>query len=1804
MVRRTLFQLLVCLSLSATATQTFAQAGFYESEPNNTPAQANEISGEVILYGSMVDNDQDGYLWTVTDDDARKLWNFELHGTPGALTIVELVRVEYTADGDAVAGVDRLMKMGTRDGVTPSIHRDQLFDPGVYLIGVAYAGGPKPSAPGGGLLGLKPGDLKFGENGQPQTDPAAAPVETTQAAAGAYRLIITESGPLNPSGNAKAREERENALKMRLGRSYAVFETRQTTWYQFDFDEGAASERWDIEARAPIGRPLVASLTDAEGNVLVEKRTDAHGRALFADLAPEATSWYLKLSTDDPGFYHRVRSEAVGQRVTGEEAEPNGKQTLANRADFSAPVTGRVGGDDTWDYFTFEIGEDTADRLHTLKLETTPETKLRFCLYSDEWTTLQCRDTSTPVELPDLLLTPGVWGVSLSRASEVEYTLSLEQQGVFETGMEAEPNDIIAAASAVPSNFRIKGRFSGDDIDIYRFLVPNESQLWRFQVIGEGIREVAYYDGSGKQKQSLRIRGGQRRVRLDNLFLLPGTHYLRVTGSGEGSGEADYTVLARPLGPPDPNGEMEPNDKSNMQRLAIGQTRTGLLAEENDSDYYRFFLGNRDHIRLTVQPPADGIVNPDIHWYGQTFGDGQPGNAGEPMVIEGLFPPGDYHVVLSPNQVSDAEYRLTLERLPRFSCPADCEPTGLNQIFFASPLPADLELNGSTGEWRDWDYYQLPAFNAPAELLIHSQNPVRELSLGSHYRVRERLTHGAELGAYRATVAAGTPQRLMINSNKQNYALRLEFPNGEIKAVTEPLPAKLELKLSDDQVSAYRLMGQQLTGSLNMTNSADAPLEIELEAVLSDYRWQIDLEKTALALAPGGQDSIAFTVTVPSDAWASDPVRVSMRAFEPGGRQTETWSEITVNRDIAAVNPRLFWPIPESLRGGFNAAWLPFNAQWVEQQTEDIRYADLLRDGLVFAGTQVTTASDGDGWSEEEKPIYTLELPGDELLPVAGVVINLFGTSGAYMNIREATVLVSTDGVDYTEALQFETLPVRTEQHFAFEQPLPARFVRLKIDSTYQEPSSQRASASEWKIILEPGHDLSAGKGFDIARPELGGHVVWDDPPEPYSPNSILQDENHSESAGMKRGPQKDYVIGFLQNRAAQITGIDWLYPEELAERWKNFERVDVSVSLESPVGPWLPLGQMDLSGSKTTAQLRLDKPHWARFVRLTAYKSEEAQGSHEPGLIRIWERPTSPDYLSVLTEWGSIGPRAYYELAAGDGPEPALVASGNTSRATAATLQPGALARGQVSLAQKREHWFRLTVPPGDNSLTIDLAGDPTVRTVLEAQDRDGNSIPLRRLDREITPALRQFEATLEPGSDLWMRVAEPPRNVVFSWDTSASVNAYIPLINNSLVAFSGGVVPGQEAVNLIPFAMGPLLDQWYGEPYVLQTILNDYRRGSSSSSAEWTLKGAARHLAPRPGTKAIMVITDGETVHHGEMWAEMKLAQPRVFSVQVAGSELWNHNVMRDWAIVNGGHFTQLVYDGEMEIAFDRASALMHRPADYTLRVETGYREAPGPGQLSIINSESAKAKSGGAAVELILDASGSMLQRIEGKRRIAVAKDVLTEAVKQHIPPGTPVALRVFGHREADSCRTDLEIPLAPLDPSKAASTIAAVNAMNLARTPIADSLAAVESDLKGATNGIIVLVTDGEETCEGDPGAVIEALQAKGLKVSLNIVGFAIKDLELAAQFQSWATLGGGRYFSADNQHGLSEAIEQALQISYAVYDHGGNEVAVAQVGGDAVSLERGVYRVVVNTVPPTIFEQVAVQGEDEILLKLE
>ena len=61
-----------------------------------------------------------------------------------------------------------------------------------------------------------------------------------------------------------------------------------------------------------------------------------------------------------------------------------------------------------------------------------------------------------------------------------------------------------------------------------------------------------------------------------------------------------------------------------------------------------------------------------------------------------------------------------------------------------------------------------------------------------------------------------------------------------------------------------------------------------------------------------------------------------------------------------------------------------------------------------------------------------------------------------------------------------------------------------------------------------------------------------------------------------------------------------------------------------------------------------------------------------------------------------------------------------------------------------------------------------------------------------------------------------------------------------------------------------------------------------------------------------------------------------------------------------------------------------------------------------------------------------------------------------------------------------------------------------------TPLVYSALQAPTDLKAVGGGTVILITDGEESCKGDPVKAAAELKASGLDIRLNIVGFALKN----------------------------------------------------------------------------------------------
>ncbi len=178
------------------------------------------------------------------------------------------------------------------------------------------------------------------------------------------------------------------------------------------------------------------------------------------------------------------------------------------------------------------------------------------------------------------------------------------------------------------------------------------------------------------------------------------------------------------------------------------------------------------------------------------------------------------------------------------------------------------------------------------------------------------------------------------------------------------------------------------------------------------------------------------------------------------------------------------------------------------------------------------------------------------------------------------------------------------------------------------------------------------------------------------------------------------------------------------------------------------------------------------------------------------------------------------------------------------------------------------------------------------------------------------------------------------------------------------------------------------------------------------------------------------------------------------------------------------------------------------------------------------------------LILDASGSMWGRAQGEEKIVIARRVLQDLASR-LPNDSDVGLIAYGHRREGDC-ADIEtvVPLGPLDRTALVSKIESLNPKG--KTPITQSIEQAVAAVKGRTDPtIIVLLSDGIETCSGDPCAAVGAARKSGANFLLHVIGFDLSK-ENVASLECAAQAGGGLYFDAKNADQLSAALNRAVE----------------------------------------------------------
>ncbi len=210
----------------------------------------------------------------------------------------------------------------------------------------------------------------------------------------------------------------------------------------------------------------------------------------------------------------------------------------------------------------------------------------------------------------------------------------------------------------------------------------------------------------------------------------------------------------------------------------------------------------------------------------------------------------------------------------------------------------------------------------------------------------------------------------------------------------------------------------------------------------------------------------------------------------------------------------------------------------------------------------------------------------------------------------------------------------------------------------------------------------------------------------------------------------------------------------------------------------------------------------------------------------------------------------------------------------------------------------------------------------------------------------------------------------------------------------------------------------------------------------------------------------------------------------------------------------------------------------------------------------------------VEFILDSSGSMAEEdATGQSRISSAKQVLGEVIDQ-LPEreGINVGFRVYGHKgnnteagKTVSCTaTELKVPVEGVDKDALRDQVESYEPVGW--TPIALSLRESGKDFPPAATDVVnavVLVTDGLETCGGDPCTASRLIKRGPSAVTTHVIGFALAEEE-QANLQCIVDESGGLLLGANNASELGIVFFQVLEELEVVVTNGTLEIE--SIGG--------------------------------------
>jgi Mg-chelatase subunit ChlD len=224
---------------------------------------------------------------------------------------------------------------------------------------------------------------------------------------------------------------------------------------------------------------------------------------------------------------------------------------------------------------------------------------------------------------------------------------------------------------------------------------------------------------------------------------------------------------------------------------------------------------------------------------------------------------------------------------------------------------------------------------------------------------------------------------------------------------------------------------------------------------------------------------------------------------------------------------------------------------------------------------------------------------------------------------------------------------------------------------------------------------------------------------------------------------------------------------------------------------------------------------------------------------------------------------------------------------------------------------------------------------------------------------------------------------------------------------------------------------------------------------------------------------------------------------------------------------------------------------------------------------------------AVEVVVDGSNSMWGRIDGRPKISVAKEILQGAL-EWLGNDVTLALRAYGHHREhtahDCTDSQLLVPFGSQNREQIRQAIGSLKPKG--QTPLAYALSQIAADfaeLRGER--AVVLVTDGIESCGGDPQQAARILGERNTPV--HVIGFGLSNEldENPAGLKGIADVSGGRFILARSAEELREALAVTVGTPFRVLHHDTVVAEGALGSAERIELPEGRYLVRLESEPP-------------------